>query len=429
MKDLKNIKLLIILLTVFAVGLIATIIVLNNMQNNEGDQNQIVQNQVGQIENKTEMQNPYYEEEYFNTYEIETGNTEIIYDTTVKEVTSKSTLYNITNSINDYFAYTRENNMQAIEELGGNNTYTIGSNIKFVLKEAYATGNEFQDKYYVKGVLVLPHGDLTASEQEVYILLYVDLQNGTYKIENINKEAYVGIERINENADIDIPKGSYNLYKNKSISEAEEIELYLENYSFYIFNYTEKAYQLLDKEYSERRFKSYEKFYEYLVNKQSQLRQIKIVQYQIIEDDENIRYIGTDKYGNYYEIIITDYMEYTIKLDEYTIQDGYEDLSEEEKIKNNAEKFISMINSCDYTNAYNLLEVGFKETNFPIEQSFIDYLKQNFFERNIIVKSTIEGNVCTILMKETLSTKSNRFEKQFKVILGEGEQFSISFNI
>jgi len=122
-------------------------------------------------------------------------------------------------------------------------------------------------------------------------------------------------------------------------------------------------------------------------------------------------------------------MEYTIKLDEYTIQDGYEDLSEEEKIKNNAEKFISMINSCDYTNAYNLLEVGFKETNFPTEQSFIDYLKQNFFERNIIVKSTIEGNVCTILMKETLSTKSNRFEKQFKVILGEGEQFSISFNI
>jgi len=428
-KDLKNIKLLIILLTIFAVGLIATIIVLNNMQNNEGDQNQIVQNQVGQIENKAEMQNPYYEEEYFNTYEIETGNTEIIYDTTVKEVTSKSTLYNITNSINNYFAYIRENNIQAIEELGGNTIYSIGSNIRFVLKEAYVTGNEFQDKYYAKGVLVFPNGDLTASEQEAYMLLYVDLQNGTYKIENINKEAYIGIERINENADIDIPKGSYNLYKNKSISEAEEIELYLENYSFYIFNYTEKAYQLLDKEYSERRFKSYDKFYEYLINKQSQLRQIKIVQYQIIQDDENIRYIGTDKYGNYYEIIITDYMEYTIKLDEYTIQDGYEDLSEEEKIKNNAEKFISMINSCDYTNAYNLLEVGFKETNFPTEQSFIDYLKQNFFERNIIVKSTIEGNVCTILMKETLSTKSNRFEKQFKVILGEGEQFSISFNI
>lgn len=418
MKNLKNIKLLIIMLSIIIIGLIGTIIVLKNTTKNNNETNQTI--------NITENSN---KDDYEENDIIEEDDTKIVYETTIKKVTSESTLYNINKSINNYYTYIKENNAQAIEELGGNSLYALGSTIKYILNEAYITENEFQNRYYTKGTLISANGDLTATEQEAYIILYVDLENGTYKIENIDIDKYMSIESLNKAANIDIPRGSYNIYKYDNISEAEQIELYLENYSFYIFNYTEKAYNLLDSEYSTKRFGSYNKFFEYLVTKQSQLQKIELVQYNIKEDDGKKIYKGVDKYGNYYEIIVTDYMEYTIKLDDYTIQDEYEDLSEEDKVGNNAEKFISMINSNDYTNAYNLLETEFREANFPTEQSFIDYLKQNFFENNIIVTKSVTENICTMLIKETLSTQSNRFQKQFKITLGEDENFTISFNI
>lgn len=418
MKNLKNIKLLIIMLSIIIIGLIGTIIVLKNTTKNNNETNQAI--------NITENSN---KDDYEENDIIEEDDTKIVYETTIKKVTSESTLYNINKSINNYYTYIKENNAQAIEELGGNSLYALGSTIKYILNEAYITENEFQNRYYTKGTLISANGDLTATEQEAYIILYVDLENGTYKIENIDIDKYMSIESLNKAANIDIPRGSYNIYKYDNISEAEQIELYLENYSFYIFNYTEKAYNLLDSEYSTKRFGSYNKFFEYLVTKQSQLQKIELVQYNIKEDDGKKIYKGVDKYGNYYEIIVTDYMEYTIKLDDYTIQDEYEDLSEEDKVGNNAEKFISMINSNDYTNAYNLLETEFREANFPTEQSFIDYLKQNFFENNIIVTKSVTENICTMLIKETLSTQSNRFQKQFKITLGEDENFTISFNI
>lgn len=432
MKNLKNIKLLIIMLSIIIIGIIGTIIVLKNIIKNNNETNQVINiagnsNETNQNINITENSN---KDDHGKNNVIEEDDTKIVYDAELKKVTSESTLYNINKNINNYYTYIKESNTQAIEELGGNNLYTLGRTIKYILKEAYITENEFQNRYYTKGTLISANGDLTATEQEAYILLYIDLENGTYKIENIDIDKYMSIESLNKASNIDIPRGSYNTYKYDNISEAKQIELYLENYSFYIFNYTEKAYNLLDSEYSTKRFGNYNKFFEYLVNKRLQLQKIELDQYNIREDDDgNIRYRCVDKYGNYYEIIVTDYMEYTIKLDNYTIQDGYEDLSEEDKVGNNAEKFISMINSNDYTNAYNLLETEFKEANFPTEQSFIDYLKQNFFENNIIVTKSVTGNVCTIMIKETLSTQSNRFQKQFKITLGEDENFTISFNI
>lgn len=431
MKNLKNIKLLIIMLSIIIIGLIGTIIVLKTITKNNSEINQAINitgnsNETNPNINITENSNKY---DYEKNDVIEEDDTKIVYDTELKKVTSESTLYNINKSINNYYTYIKKNNTQAIEELGGNSLYALGSTIKYILNEAYITENEFQNRYYTKGTLISANGNLTATEQEAYIILYVDLENGTYKIENIDNEKYMSIESLNKASNIDIPRGSYNIYEYDNISEAEQIELYLENYSFYIFNYTEKAYNLLDSEYSTKRFGSYNKFFEYLVTKQSQLQKIELVQYNIKEDDGKKIYKGVDKYGNYYEIIVTDYMEYTIKLDDYTIQDEYEDLSEEDKVGNNAEKFISMINSNDYTNAYNLLETEFREANFPTEQSFIDYLKQNFFENNIIVTKSVTENICTMLIKETLSTQSNRFQKQFKITLGEDENFTISFNI
>ena len=122
-------------------------------------------------------------------------------------------------------------------------------------------------------------------------------------------------------------------------------------------------------------------------------------------------------------------MNYEIILDNYTMLD-YSNESDENKIKLSAEKFILMLNSADYTNAYNLLGTNFKETNFPTEQSFINYVKNNFYARNLVASKELnEDNTCTVTIKDSVSTRANKMQKQFKITLGEEMDFSIQFDV
>ena len=168
---------------------------------------------------------------------------------------------------------------------------------------------------------------------------------------------------------------------------------------------------------------------QFLNEKQGQLHNIKINQNTVEEENQNKIYKGTDPNGNYYEIIEKSYMNYEIILDNYTMLD-YSNDSDENKIKLSAEKFILMLNSGDYTNAYNLLEPSFKHINFPSEQDFINYVKNNFYARNIVAsKDLSEDGICTVTIKDSISTQANKIQKQFKVIMGEGMSFTIEFNI
>lgn len=207
------------------------------------------------------------------------------------------------------------------------------------------------------------------------------------------------------------------------------MEIYLEDYIFQVFNNTEKAYNMLDEEYREKRFGNIENFVNYINEKANQLYNIKITQINVENSSETTIYKGTDEQGNYYHIIETDYMEYTLILDNYTMQD-YSNEDNETKIKKSAEKFILMVNSADYTNAYNLLETTFRETNFPTEQDFINYIKTNWYERNIIASKEIDENgICLVTIKQTLSTNSNKMQKKFKVNIEEEMDFTIEFDI
>lgn len=207
------------------------------------------------------------------------------------------------------------------------------------------------------------------------------------------------------------------------------MEIYLEDYIFQVFNNTEKAYNMLDEEYREKRFGNIENFVNYINEKANQLYNIEITQINVENSSETTIYKGTDEQGNYYHIIETDYMEYTLILDNYTMQD-YSTADNETKIKKSAEKFILMVNSADYTNAYNLLETTFRETNFPTEQDFINYIKTNWYERNIIASKEIDENgICLVTIKQTLSTNSNKMQKKFKVNIEEEMDFTIEFDI
>ena len=416
---MKNLKLLITILIVFAIGLIILIVALN-IQNDENKRNNTINTTINNLENNL-IQEP--------KNEIIGEAPELTFNTELRQITENSMLYSISNNINKYFQYIKQGNIQAVNELGGNTLYTISNNAKYVVKQAYSTSNEFMTKYYVYGILSVANGNYTTTEQEICMIIYLTAENKGYKVQTITKDELSSMKKLEQDETIEISQGLYNIYEYEHIDNVKQMEIYLEDYIFQIFNNTEKAYNMLDEEYRNKRFDDRNKFAQFINEKQNELRNIEITQFSMDEGDDYIVYKGTDKYGNYYHIIETAYMEYSIILDNYTMQD-YSSSSNETKIEKSAEKFVLMLNSADYTNAYNLLEPSFKQTNFPTEQDFINYIKSNWFERNIIASKEVDENgICIVTIKQTLSTNSNKMQKQFKVNLGEGMDFTIEFNI
>lgn len=413
---MKNIKLLIIILSILVIGLIITLAILR-MESKNTKRNVISNNITPSIENN------------INNDIISPKTTILTFNTSIEKETSNSVLYSLNRNINKYFNYIKENNETAINELGGNSIYLITNNVKYVVKQAYVTQNQYMSKYYTYGTLTIANGNYTAQTQEIYMILYLTAENKGYKLQTISKEEYLNRTALEQNDTIEIQEGTYNKFEYEYIDNVKQMEIYLEDYSFQIFNNTENSYNLLNTEYKEKRFKDLQAFVQFLNEKQGQLHNIKINQYTVDEENQNKIYKGTDQYGNYYEIIEKSYMNYEIILDNYTMLD-YSNDSDENKIKLSAEKFILMLNSADYTNAYNLLEPSFKQINFPTEQDFINYVKSNFYARNIVAsKGLSEDGICTVTIKDSISTQANKIQKQFKVIMGEGMSFTIEFNI
>lgn len=413
---MKNIKLLIIILSILVIGLIITLAILR-MESKNTKRNVISNNITPSIENN------------INNDIISPKTTILTFNTSIEKETSNSVLYSLNKNINKYFNYIKENNETAINELGGNSIYLITNNVKYVVKQAYVTQNQYMSKYYTYGTLTIANGNYTAQTQEIYMILYLTAENKGYKLQTISKEEYLNRTALEQNDTIEIQEGTYNKFEYEYIDNVKQMEIYLEDYSFQIFNNTENSYNLLNTEYKEKRFKDLQAFVQFLNEKQGQLHNIKINQYTVDEENQNKIYKGTDQYGNYYEIIEKSYMNYEIILDNYTMLD-YSNDSDENKIKLSAEKFILMLNSADYTNAYNLLEPNFKQINFPTEQDFINYVKNNFYARNIVAsKDLSEDGICTVTIKDSISTQANKIQKQFKVIMGEGMSFTIEFNI
>ena len=413
---MKNIKLLIIILSILVIGLIITLAILR-MESKNTKRNVISNNITPSIENN------------INNDIISPKTTILTFNTSIEKETSNSVLYSLNRNINKYFNYIKENNETAINELGGNSIYLITNNVKYVVKQAYVTQNQYMSKYYTYGTLTIANGNYTAQTQEIYMILYLTAENKGYKLQTISKEEYLNRTALEQNDTIEIQEGTYNKFEYEYIDNVKQMENYLEDYSFQIFNNTENSYNLLNTEYKEKRFKDLQAFVQFLNEKQGQLHNIKINQYTVDEKNQNKIYKGTDQNGNYYEIIEKSYMNYEIILDNYTMLD-YSNDSDENKIKLSAEKFILMLNSADYTNAYNLLEPSFKQINFPTEQDFINYVKNNFYARNIVAsKDLSEDGICTVTIKDSISTQANKIQKQFKVIMGEGMSFTIEFNI
>lgn len=359
----------------------------------------------------------------------------------VEKVTSEATFYKINNTINKYFEYVFEKNTQAIEAMTTSDVKNItdifaqyNTEAKFDVKTIYSI-----DKvYYATGFI---YGRI--AENEYYLIINLDYDNKTFSIVHSNKQEYENaINNIVDEKyrqDIEIPKNKYNEIVNKNITDFEILTVYFEDYKYKALNNPEIAFNLLDAEYKEKKFNNDIDLYkEYVEKNTDRFKDANIVKHGITKDGQYRQYICIDNYGNYYEFNEVGIKEYTVILDNYTLESDefinkYNKLSDKEKAISNVDKVMKLINEKNYTELYGHLSEGFKNNYFPTQETFEKYIQNNFFDNNITGTITVknEGKIfmITVPYKEGLSSAAEQRKKTFIVRLGEGTDFELSFNV
>ena len=237
-----------------------------------------------------------------------------------------------------------------------------------------------------------------------------------------------------------VEKKSMNLIRYNSISEQTMCMRYLGNYIYKIKTDLKKAYEELDEEYREKRFKTYEEFAKYINEDYDILSNATLKEYQVsnIVDNNVITYICKDQYGNYYIFKATAVMSYKVYLDNHTIDlpqfvTKYEQSKNENKVALNIEKIKDAINTKDYQYVYDKLDDTFKKNNYETVEILKKYLQENIYEVNKFDYSSVKEQsglyVAKIIISDNGGNATSIRNMNIVMQLKEGTDFVMSFSI
>ena len=276
---------------------------------------------------------------------------------------------------------------------------------------------------------------------EKYYIVRVDLENMTYELEEMDDSVYENIDQIKlEDDETEIPNNGNNTFEYEAVSDEEMCRKYLEDFRQKELNNPEEAYSMLDEEYRNERFPTFEDYQEYLNNCREMIQYSVLSQYDVEIYEDYTEYILVDNYNNSYTIRTTGIWEYTILLDNYTIkvdtyEEDYSKLTQSEKVQANVYIFLQMINTKDYSHAYELLDETFRNNNFDTLDKFKEYVNANFFDYNLNTTSNVdinnEGSTYIYETKIRSGVGSAAETKNLTVImqLKEGTDFVMSFSL
>jgi hypothetical protein len=283
--------------------------------------------------------------------------------------------------------------------------------------------------------------DAYLGEKELNVIIKTDSETNTFSIfledfiEKYNYDKNMKIEDINiENTSIE--QNEYNQFKYKNATDKLMAQHYLKNYINMLKYQTEMAYELLEQEYKNAKFSTYNDFEKFVNTKEISSTAMK--EYEIINNEDHNLYICKDEYGYIYIFKVNDLMNYTVQLDDYTIQyeeliEKYKNMSDLDKCANNVNKFFEMVNMKDYNSIYNMLDSDFKSANFSTLESFENYAKETFFDYNVLGSMTIaeqgKNYVITVNYKNGYSSVAEKKVINIVMRLKEETDFVFSFSI
>lgn len=271
----------------------------------------------------------------------------------------------------------------------------------------------------------------------LYFIVNIDEKNSTFSIEPVRDEEELEKMKIDYTIE-SINQKSNNIFSSVKSTQETIAEDYFLNYKNIILSDVNLAYSYLNKDYSERRFKSIDEFKEYVENHKEIFEKISMQQYGVNYYDDYFQYICMDQFGNYYIFNEKTTMDFNVLLDYYTIEfpeftEKYDSTNEKGKCILNIEKIKQALNSGDYKYVYGKLADSFKNNNYKTQEEFENYMKQAIYS-NINIEYGDFSNEGSTYIYDIKITDANNAENQIinmQIImqLKEDRDFVMSFSI
>ena len=322
-----------------------------------------------------------------------------------------------------------------------NNNITLNNLYKFIdnieEKQIYnvldikKVKNQDSNQYIIYGFLQNIENKFVGYK---YIIVNLDEANNCFSIEPINKK-YDNIKEINvEN--VKIEKNVNNHMPKVKVTSESMANEYFQLLKRIMLSNPEEAYKILDKEYREKRFKNSENFKKYIKENKEDILKMTLSKYLVNVKDDYKEYICQDRYKNTYTFNVTSVIDYSVKLDTYTIETEeftkkYNESDEKSKVIMNADIIIKMINARDYIAIYNLLDDNFKNNKFGSEEKFDNYMRNIYSSYYYIVNTEYKDNGKLHILNLKLKDMKNYTDKNFNIIikLKEKNNFVMSFEV
>lgn len=307
--------------------------------------------------------------------------------------------------------------------------------VKFTPMQMRMIENDNTEKYLVYGIVTNLDNEYKG---DIYTFVTLCPENATFSIETIEEKP----ENINEikftNEEGIIEEKNYNTYEEVEVDNEYLCKQYFDMYKTLMLTKPEMAYEKLEEEYKNQRFGDILAYKKYIEDNKEEMESLQISKYLVNNYEEYTQYVGKNKYEN---VIIFDekgLMDFTIKLDTYTIptdkfKTTYNSGNEEKKVTMNIDKWVDMLNNRDYKAAYNVLNETFRNNKFKTEEDFANYMKENYPLHYKLEFSTFSGDKAAYVQKIKLTdiTEEKEEQKELEIImrLKEGTDFEMSFNV
>lgn len=316
--------------------------------------------------------------------------------------------------------------------------FGIQNKVETVIEKMYVIQNSLNvSTYFVSGAYIDTE---TLQKVEFNMAVSLDMLNNTFSIypqEYLEKHGYQEVN-VGDKVEINIESienKNYNTFEYKFIEDDTIAMEYFNNYKYTMLYNTDKAYEMLDQEYREKRFGSLEEYKQYVQQNYNSLSKCIISKYQVEKNNGVKNYICLDNFENYYIFKQNSISNYTLILDTYTIDlpeftEKYNSGTDQQKVALNINKFMQAINNKDYKYAYNCLADSFKNNYFKTQAEFENYAKENFYTNSNVEYNEfdIQGDVYTYSVILTDKETGEQKNKTFIMQLGEGTEFVLSFD-
>ena len=321
-----------------------------------------------------------------------------------------------------------------------NNVYDfvddIEEDVNFVpIDMALKSSNSQVQQFVVSGLLENINYNIIKVK---YLIVNLDTVNSTYSVEPLEDNKYNNIDEVViENQIKEIEPNDSNEFSYQMVTGEYIAQKYMDTFKRITLGNAGLGYQLLDEEYRNKRFGNEQNFQEYVQKNYNELLGIRCTKYLTNNYEDYEELVCQDQYQNTYVFTITGVNEYTIKLDTYTLMtdnfmNSYNSSEDKDKVLMNIDKWIQMLNSRDYKNAYNYLDETFRNNNFGSEENFENYMRQNYsshYEFEFTNNSEDNGVFVQDVNLKDVSDENNIKTLTVIMQLKEDYNFVMSFEI